>query len=712
MHSFLDSPFIHTINRYRTYLTPKTDHPSRWLLISLIFVAIGAGITVRFLWDINMQDTPGTKWLDELMLTTNDGYLYATRAKMITEGAIHGNSTMQYASMFSADGALLFFTWLVAKITPFSFETIILHTSTVISSLIVIPIILIGRSIGSTWLGFFAAIITVVGRAYLDRTRAGYFDTDTFSLLAPILLLYLLVRTISIQRTEPVLLAALFTIIMPFFYGNSGLIGESLIIAFLAYTTILYHRENFAPAAVLIMSAALLNYPMAANLQIALIVGTYLLCKFGELSHKHLSILAVVSLIAVIPSTQFFSDVADRVTRYADRGGADIAGNANDISLTYLDVTGTIAEAQTIQWGQFAQVVTGNEYTLILSVIGFAFLILWRPAMVALLPFAGIGFFAFSGGERFATYFVPVAAFGLAYLFMWLARWLPWRATGLIAASGMTLLTIWPSLQFANNYNPGTVFNTDEVRVLDALATQKSGKKDYVIAWWDYGFPVNYYSGRNTIIDGANHTRDNFLVSKILSTDSQLQAANLARLTVETKVKMAASQVSDALFLDKEGNAIDPTPLLESLRTAEYRAPKKSREVFLYLPHRMMTILNPVRAFSDRDLTTGQPIPRTFYKTQDFTITPDRIEMSDNLTLFSKEGALQTKDGKTKINSYIEVHVDDNYKTHVKKQVVDENSTLSIIYLKTYGTMLVVDQEVLNSVFFKLFYFESFDPEL
>ena len=45
-----------------------------------------------------------------------------------------------------------------------------------------------------------------------------------------------------------------------------------------------------------------------------------------------------------------------------------------------------------------------------------------------------------------------------------------------------------------------------------------------------------YYANKNTLIDGGKHNQDNFIVSEILTTSSQLEAARLGRIAVETYV--------------------------------------------------------------------------------------------------------------------------------------------------------------------------------
>jgi translation initiation factor IF-3 len=52
-------------------------------------------------------------------------------------------------------------------------------------SLVVIPIILIGRAFEKTEIGFFAAVFASITYSYYNRTMAGYYDSDMFALIMP-----------------------------------------------------------------------------------------------------------------------------------------------------------------------------------------------------------------------------------------------------------------------------------------------------------------------------------------------------------------------------------------------------------------------------------------------------------------------------------------------------------------------------------------------
>ena len=62
------------------------------------------------------------------------------------------------------------------------------------AGLLAIPMVLLGRLYGSTLAGIGAACIAVVAFSYFNRTNAGYYDTDMFSVTVPAFILYFLLR--------------------------------------------------------------------------------------------------------------------------------------------------------------------------------------------------------------------------------------------------------------------------------------------------------------------------------------------------------------------------------------------------------------------------------------------------------------------------------------------------------------------------------------
>ena len=105
--------------------------------------------------------------------------------------------------------------------------------------------------------------------------------------------------------------------------------------------------------------------------------------------------------------------------------------------------------------------------------------------------------------------------------------------------------------------------------------------EDYTLAWWDYGYPIWYYSIL-TLIDGGKHQNDNFIISKILQTSSSDFAVNLSRLAVETYVDSNYKVVADTMFKNKQKDQLIQILFLSELEDYNISFLTK-HEIFIYI---------------------------------------------------------------------------------------------------------------------------------
>ena len=111
------------------------------LTIIYILVAFTFSVLMRMIWVYQFENVEAFKYAGELMINTNDGYLWAEGARDILSGTSNINGS---SPITSAPSKLTAF---FVSILPFSFETIILYLPAYLSSLIVIPIILIAKDL-------------------------------------------------------------------------------------------------------------------------------------------------------------------------------------------------------------------------------------------------------------------------------------------------------------------------------------------------------------------------------------------------------------------------------------------------------------------------------------------------------------------------------------------------------------------------------------
>ncbi|SFZ98427.1 Oligosaccharyltransferase PglB [hydrothermal vent metagenome] len=279
----------------------------------------------------------------------------------------------------------------------------------------------------------------------------------------------------------------------------------------------------------------------------------------------------------------------------------------------------------------------------------------------------------------------------------------------------MTMLTaamLYPNITHIIGYKVPTVMNKAEVQDLEKL--QKiSSDKDYTLTWWDYGYPIWFYSNTNTIIDGGKHQNDNFIISKIMQTSSSDFAANLSRLAVETYVDSNYSTIADKLFNNGKENQLDPNILLSELESNSYKLPKKTRDIYLYLPYRMLNIFPTVAVFGNLDLTTGKAERKiAFYPTSATGNKDGVLTFRNGIVFNAKKGTITLGQNEVSVKHFIVTEITQKGDTKLQSQLYSQNGRYSIIYMKSYGQFVVMDSETFNSTYVQMFILGKYDKNL
>ncbi|MBN2824659.1 MAG: peptide transporter, partial [Campylobacterales bacterium] len=435
--------------------------------------------------------------------------------------------------------------------------------------------------------------------------------------------------------------------------------------------------------------------------------------------------------VAVFLITGGINQIVYLLKIYVFRGST--LASSQGLNLQFFSVMQTVREAGTIPFETFANRISGHTVSFILAIVGYIWFAFRHPVMLVALPMVGLGFMAYGipglvsgGGLRFTVYAVPVMALGIAYLLVEVSKLIAneimqkHHAKGgfYIIATILTILVLYPNIKHIQSYKVPTVFNKQEVEVLDKFKAI-ADREDYVVTWWDYGYPIRYYSDVKTLVDGGKHSGVvNFAPSFVL-TSSMHSAANMARLEVEytekrfnkdNATKMASSNIEQMTLDYGFKNAND---FLDSLET-DIKLPPKTRDVYIYLPFRMMNIFPTVALFSNLDLHSGQEKRKLFfYKGGIYKNENGVLNLGRGITFNSKSNEISFgKDQKTKIKYFIVTQVDKSGKTQVNTQMADKSSQISIIYMKSYNAMLVLNDAMLESNYIRLFVLENYDKKL
>ena len=691
----------------------KTDdkHFSYTSFFLLLIIAYAFSIAIRMIWVYQFADMSEFYWNGQLMINTNDGYAYAEGARDMLAGFHQDNDLSYYGTALST------ITYLLAKIVPVSFETLILYMPAVFGSLLVIPVLLIARLLKQDIAGFIAALLAGITWSYYNRTMTGYYDTDMLTIVLPTFILWALLLNIQKQRNRYLLLIPIFITLYSWWYGQSYSLNLAMGGMVLLYT-LLFARSNLFHYKMLIFILLAIGFiPWYFKLGLSLLL--FGLFHFVPKTNEKSIILALLAAaLALVAITGGLTPVFSQINGYIFREA--IAAEPN-LNLHFYNVTQTVREAGQIPFETFANRISGHTITFILSIIGYIMLALRYRIMWLGLPMIGLGFIALSGGLRFTVYAVPVMALGIGYLVVWMAqqleRFIFIDKTLLVARILFIILALsavlYPNITHVIGYKVPTVFNKTEVQILDNLG-KMAQREDYVITWWDYGYPIRYYSDVKTLVDGGKHTgKDNFPVSFAL-TYPPLSAANMSRFSVEYTEKSYKEGFHSILAKGiQDYNATSIESFLTSLGSDLFKAPEPTRDIYFYLPLRMLEIFPTVGVFSNIDLHTGEAHNRPFfYHTAYFEDKGNMLFLGNGIALDKNTGVLKVGNQQTKLAQFVSVQFDAQGNVQKNSQTIDPQAELSLIYMKSYNQFLLLDQRLMNSLYIRLFILEDYDPAL
>lgn len=674
-------------------------------LLLLIAAAYLFSFMIRMIWVYQFQDNPESIWNGQLMINTNDGYFFASGAQKELFG-LHAHNP-RVSGIW--DYGVIFFTVLFAKITPFSLETIILYMPSVISSLVVLPMILIARLYKQTHWGFFAALLGSIAWSYYNRTMTGYYDTDMFSAMAPMFILYFLMKSTIDFSLRSALYAALAIAVYPFLYDQGRAIVFAIGIIY-AFYMILHHRsEKTTYASLILVFLAMIPFKLSVPLEylvhIVLLFAVYFLLLKREIEQKKLIVISGILFFLFLLLGDVFWLIGHKIATYTIKG-------TEEAGLHFYAVNQTVREAGQIPFSTMANRISGSSIGVVLSLIGYLLLVARHRAFILALPLIGIGVFSLWGGLRFTVYAVPVAAMSAVYLFFVLGEMVRDVKLRYALIAMATSLMIYPNIVHIIEYKVPTVLNKAEVEDLEAL-DKIAGPKDYTLSWWDYGYPIWYYSDTSTLIDGGKHNNDNFIISKIMQSGSPDFVANFSRLAVETYVDSNYSVVSDVLFKNGKKDQRDPNLLLTELEDADYTLPPKTRDIYLYLPYRMLRIFPTVMVFGNLDLATGKAIRKiAFYPTGAVRQEVSVLTFANGIAFDQKQGQLLFGKQKENVKNFIVTQSGQKGEINLQSQFYHADGEYVVLYLQSYGLFVIMDNKTFKSAYVQMFMLGKYDKNL
>ena len=690
------------------------------VLLLLMIVAYLFSMGIRMYWPLHFADMKSMYYAGELMINTNDGYFFSTGARDLINGVVAQDA--QRASAYHVSPGLVLLTTYATKLLPFSLDTVILYLPGIVASLIVIPIILTGRLLGNTLLGFLAALMGSIAWSYYNRTMIGYYDTDMFSVFLQFMVFYSFLEIVYKKSLNTILFASLWVFAYPYFYPQGLTLVYAMYVLLVGYLALEYkgwiesdETKSFKEGAfslygstILLSIALMITFPI--EVRIGLFVITLALLLKLDMKEKHLLYVALAFFLAFLFFGNVFAVILSKILSYADRG-------LDEGALQFYQVVQTVREAGAISFETMANRISGSEVGVIISLIGYVVLVMRHKAFLIALPLIGVGVFSMWGGLRFTVYAVPVAALSAIYLFYILGDMLKnvvkdKAQQNLAKYAFITLATvalIYPNITHIQGYLVPTVLNkteVDDLVKLDKIASDK----DYTLTWWDYGYPIWYYSNTNTLIDGGKHTHDNYIVSKLMFSDSPQQVANLSRLAIKTYVDSNYSMVADTLFKKSKKT---PKSFLEDLKNPNYELPEKTRDVYLYLPYKMLRIFPTVGVFGNINLTTGKPERKIhFYPAPPYKQDGSKVLLQNGIIFDVIKGEIELQGKTKKVLRFDRTSLDAQSHTQVQSQLMHLDGEFCVVYMQNYNQMVVMDKKTYNSTYVQMFMLGKYDKNL
>lgn len=662
-----------------------------------IILTYAFSVLCRYYWIYWAQGNEDFFFNSQLMINTNDGYAFAEGAKERILG-------WQAHPLSYYNSALSFLTYLLYKLSPFSLETLMLYMSTFISSLLVIPAILLGKEFNNLKAGTAAALLASLANSYYNRTLSGYYRTDMFAIVALGFLLWIIIRIIRNDKSSSLIYLTLIMLASMWLYPSSFSLSFATSLTFGLYT-LLFQRKRLLNYQAGLLMLLCLNPSSYLTLALALIF-LVLLLKFPFAKKVKFLLFAFAFALAFLIYNGGIDPLLYQIKAY-------IFKNTSGTSLLHFyEVNNTIQEAAKIPLSLVMIRIASSITVFILSFIGFGLLLYKQKEMLIALPAVILGLLAYKSGLRFTIYAIFPLALGFGFLLTYVLNRLETKELykNLLFALAV-LLALLPALKHIYDYKTQPVLLKDEAQILTNLS-KVADRNDYVLAWWDYGYPIRFYSNAMTLIDGGKHIgRDNFAVSSALSVNQE-ESARIARFEVEYTKKLYGQKNNTLERMMQDYNFDDVDLFLTSMRGNLLSPPEKTSEIYYYLPYRMLDIFPVVMRFSNLDLKSGQSYRNPLFLSGHFYKEGEKEIILDNGIKIAKNfSAIYIGDRLFPVKEFI--ISDYNGKIHNNQKFsIDEKADLFVIYMKTYGRFLILDKVTFNSTFVQLFVLGNADENI
>lgn len=695
----------------------------RWLFsVGLCCYLLNLGLRLS-LW--TLWDNPLLRVGDEFIMATHDSYWWLAQAR----GAEFGSSY-----------SLALLTRWLHEIFGLGLGTIGFWTPAFISSLVIIPCVLWGWLLGGKNGCLFAGIVGALTPGFYARTRLGYYDTDMFTLLLPLLTVFFLAwwlnrhvafpwvdggkrNTSSTWLPIQVLVIGLFARFAGWWHQDIANYIGLLALVHISVGLIFCGRERRVPflheASIFLLAgvagsawtfySGALAEMVGGVKNYALIVLALAACLSIWMSwraHKErgnvgLAIALPIFLLAIYV-TGFFSGPLDQIYSklllYLKPAATELADKAVSTGPIYPRVTQSIIEAKNIPFEVVLERTAYFSWLGIGALLAMIPVVFFRPVAVLLLPLVLLSVLSMKMGVRFGMFggaplmiLLGVGCTALCRVVMPSGEYRERILTVVMVTLGLVLLL--PRYAEYRKVPPTPVLDKAHAEALIGLG-ERAPEDAQVWTWWDWGYATQYYAGLNTPSDGARHAGNNLYPTAVaLATSSPLRANQIMRYS-------AGFPGADPSTRWNTGSGSEARTLVARLGEERTALPQVAKQ-YIAVSYRDLRIAKWIMFYGNWDLergTTKEPVIRRFGPGQ----MAFNLELGGVMNRSRQRNVIATADIMDQGSSRHYSYPRNTYSPHLVP------GTPHLVFNKLAGESIFFDENSYDSMLVRLF---TGDPE-
>jgi undecaprenyl-diphosphooligosaccharide--protein glycosyltransferase len=139
--------------------------------------------------------------------------------------------------------------------------------------------------------------------------------------------------------------------------------------------------------------------------------------------------------------------------------------------------------------------------------------------------------------------------------------------------------------------------------------------------------------------------------------------------------------------------------------------PKLKENVYYFLPFEMMRIFSTVSLFSSINIKTGKNYNHFFYKSSIIKKIGNVLNLGNGIKIILNKALLQIGNNIIPIKS-IDIVAYNKRGELVKNREIFRSNGFRVIIMKSYGTILVMDDFYYNSSYIQMFVFDNYNKKL